>query len=102
MADVSFSTDGVQEVLSKVDATYKNLETEISNMSKKTSSVNSFWSSKEQEKFSEATNNLDDMVKKFNTKYGDFIVLINSVVQTYGQEREIILAALNKELSKDS
>lgn len=102
MADVSFSSVGVQEVLSKVEIAYKNLETEISNMSKKTSSVNSFWSSKEQEKFSEAVTNLDDMVAKFNVKYGEFIVLLNSVIKTYGIEKEAILAALNKELSKNS
>lgn len=102
MADVSFSSVGVQEVLSKVETAYKNLETEISNMSKKTSSVNSFWSSKEQEKFSEAVTNLDDMVAKFNVKYGEFIVLLNSVIKTYGIEKEAILAALNKELSKNS
>ncbi len=102
MNDVSFSTDGVQKVLSKVDTAYKDLETEISNMSKKANAVNNFWSSKEQEKFSEGIKSLDNMVKDFNNKYEDFIVLINSVIETYGQERDAILTALNKELSKDS
>lgn len=102
MADVYFNPTEVAAVISKVKASYKNLETKVNDMVTKTSSenINGFWTSKEQEKFSSGVEKLNGMITEFNKKYNNFLTLIDSVVLTYGNEKSAILAALEKELSK--
>lgn len=100
MADVSFKAEEVKSILTQVEAAYDGLAAKVKEMSEKTTTIDSFWTSDEQVKFVAGVNNVNDMISKFNTKYDAFIALINSVMTTYGNDKASILAALEKELSK--
>lgn len=99
MVDLSFNADVVKETVEGVKTSYTNLEEKIKEMFVKCNSVNNFWESKEQEKFSESLKNLNDDIVKFNIKYNDFLILLDSVITAYGKEKNSILEAINKELS---
>ena len=95
LSSINFNSAQVNSTKQSVSAAFEALETVVRDMETKKKELSTFWSSQEANDFSQKLDNLHDMITKFNTKYADYMSVIDQVYTAYEIDNANFVLSIN-------
>jgi uncharacterized protein YukE len=94
-SNIKFKSSNVDTTRNSVKESFAELGTIVKEMETKKSELSKIWSSDEATDFSSKLDNLHDMITKFNTKYDNFMSLLDQVYAAYEVDNTNFVLTIN-------
>ena len=82
--------------MTNLSTAFQSISDKIKEINRETAKLSLFWSSAEATKFSTDMSEIEGNLAKFETKYGNYITLLDTALSSYMTDNSNIIESINK------